>query len=296
MKYLVSIIIPTFNSESTILRCLDSVYKQTYQNFEVVICDDKSTDNTPEILNNILDSRVKVIYLNENGGSAVARNTAMKHAKGDFIAFLDSDDEWYPEKLEKQIPYFLDKNVGIIFGGGKIIKNEKNIVFHKPKKSWEINSYRKLFLGEINYITPSVIFRKDCISKVGYMAEELRRNQDYDFYLRILKYYKLKVIEVPLAIIHMDTKNTTSKRLMASVKFYETERKELFLKDFSQKEVNLFFARKYRDLACSFFRTKKYVLGVKSISKSLDYSSSYFFKFKSFNILLRSLIVGLISK
>lgn len=295
-KKLISVIIPTYNSEKTILRCLDSVFKQTYQNFEIVICDDKSTDNTREILNDINNPKVKVLYLEENSGSAAARNAAMKHANGDYIAFLDSDDEWYPEKLKKQIPYFSDKSVGLIFAGAKIIKNEKHIVFHKPKIVWEQDSYRKLFLGQIHYITSTAIFRRDSILKTGYMAKELRRNQDYDLFLRILKHYNLKIIQTPLSIFNVDTKKTTSTRLRSSIEFYETKRKPVFKADFSQKEVNFFFARKYRDLTGSLFRSREYISALKSILKSLSYSSYYILKPKNIGLLFRSFIAGLIYK
>ena len=294
--HLVSIIIPTCNSEKTILRCLDSVFKQTYQNFEVVICDDKSTDSTREVLKTVTDPRVSIYYLNENSGAAVARNTAMQNAKGELFAFLDSDDEWYPEKLETQIPYFVDKNVGLVLTGARIIKNEIKTVFYKTKKDWEVDSYRKLFMGEINYLTPTVIIRSDCVKKIGYMEPELRRNQDFDFFLRILKYYNLKVIETPLATIHMKTSKPTFTRLENSIKFYETKRIKFFREDFSDKEINLFFARKNRDLCAAILRSGKYSKCFKPFKKSLNFSPTFILNPSNLYLLFKSLVAGIINK
>lgn len=288
----VSIIIPTYNSEKTILRCLDSVFKQTYQDFELIICDDKSTDNTREILNTISDNRLKVYYLSENSGSAVARNIAMQNAKGDFFAFLDSDDEWYPEKLEVQIPFFYDDNIGLIFSGAKIIKNGTQTLYYKPKKEWEKDSFRKLFLGEINYMTPTAIFRKECLAKIGLMEPKLRRNQDYDFYLRILKNYKLRILEEPLAIVNANTKKITFSQLENSITFYETERIIFFKENFTQKEIDLFFARKYRDLCGAMLRSGQFIKCVSQFKKSLKYSPVYFLWPKNIKIILKSLFIG----
>jgi len=292
---LVSVIIPTYNSEKTILRCLDSVFKQTYQNYEIVICDDKSTDNTREVLKIITDPRVSVYYLFENSGSAVARNTAMQNAKGEFFAFLDSDDEWYPKKLENQIPYFVDKNVGLVFSGAKIIKNGNQIRFYKPKSEWEMDSFRKLFLGEINYLTPTAIFRKDCIEKIGLMEAELRRNQDYDFFLRILKTYKLKIIEDPLAIINLNTQKPTFSRLENSIRFYETKRLAFFEENFTQKEINLFFARKYRDLCGAMLRSGKYAKSFGLFKRSLKYSPGFILKPVNLLFLFKSSFSGILN-
>lgn len=292
----ISIVVPTYNSANTILRSLDSVFKQTYQNFEVIICDDNSTDEINKILDQIKDDRVKIIYLDNNQGSAVTRNTAMKIAQGEFIAFLDSDDEWYPNKLELQISLFSDRSVGLVFGGAKIVKNNTKTSFYKPQKEWELDSFRKLFLGQISYITSTAIFRKECIDKVGLMEPELRRNQDFDFFLRILKHYNLKIIDKPLAVFNVNTKKTTFNRLQNSISFYENERISFFEENFTQKEINLFFARKYRDLCGAFLRAREYIKGYNSFKRSLMYSSTFILKSRNLFLLFRALVAGIINK
>lgn len=108
MKQFVSIITPSYNSSNFIKRTINSVCNQTFQHWELIIVDDCSTDDSRSIIKSYVnqDSRIKLICLEKNSGVATARNTAIDHAKGDYIAFLDSDDYWHPQKLEKQIDYF----------------------------------------------------------------------------------------------------------------------------------------------------------------------------------------------
>jgi glycosyltransferase involved in cell wall biosynthesis len=112
MNELVSIIMPSYNSAKYISEAIESVIAQTYTNWELVITDDCSTDNSRDIIKQYAetDSRVKLFCLNENSGAGVARNNSIKEAKGRFIAFLDSDDRWMPNKLEVQIKFMLDDN------------------------------------------------------------------------------------------------------------------------------------------------------------------------------------------
>ena len=104
----VSIIIPTYNRAHLIGRAIQSVLNQTYQNFEIIVVDDGSTDNTEEMIKEFQkhDKRIKYIRHEKNRGGAAARNTGIKVARGEYIAFQDSDDEWLPEKLEKQMDVF----------------------------------------------------------------------------------------------------------------------------------------------------------------------------------------------
>tara|TARA_B110000003_G_C16566456_1_gene502576 strand:+ start:503 stop:1255 length:753 start_codon:yes stop_codon:yes gene_type:complete len=113
MNNIVSIITPSFNSEKFIKSCIKSVINQTYKNWEMLIVDDCSIDNTARFIKEIAekDARIKGVYLDKNIGSAAARNIAIQKASGRYIAFLDSDDLWDPEKLEKQISFMKDKSI-----------------------------------------------------------------------------------------------------------------------------------------------------------------------------------------
>lgn len=113
----VSVITPAYNAERFIKQTIESVRNQTHQNWEMIIVDDCSTDQTTSIIKNYqsIDDRIKLIELQENSGSAVARNTAMDNATGKYLAFLDSDDLWTPEKLTKQLKFMVERNVAFSF-------------------------------------------------------------------------------------------------------------------------------------------------------------------------------------
>src|SRR5690606_8876159 len=108
---LVSVVIPNYNGSNYIFETIQSVINQTYKNWELIIVDDCSTDDSLKIINGIHDPRVSVVKLQENKGAAVARNTAIEISKGRLIAFLDNDDLWISNKLEKQVGFMLENDL-----------------------------------------------------------------------------------------------------------------------------------------------------------------------------------------
>ena len=112
---LVSVVIPAYNREKTIREAVESVLEQSYTNLEVIIVDDCSTDRTVEIVESIPDDRVIIIRCKENGGACRARNIGIENAKGEYIAFHDSDDIWHADKLEKSMYYLKKENVDFVF-------------------------------------------------------------------------------------------------------------------------------------------------------------------------------------
>jgi glycosyltransferase involved in cell wall biosynthesis/SAM-dependent methyltransferase len=182
---LISVIIPVYNGSKYIQQAIDSVLNQTYTNYEIIVIDDGSTDGTREKLQ---PYRSKIRYLyQENQGSAAARNLGIELAKGELIAFLDSDDYWYtPEKLEKQVAYFNENpslgciNTGwrIVDGAGQHIKTVQP--WHKaPKLDLETWLRKKCVR------TSAMVFRKEWLEKVGGFDEELRQSHDVDLMLRL---------------------------------------------------------------------------------------------------------------
>ncbi len=113
----ISVITPAYNSEVFIKETIQSVLDQTYSDWEMIIVDDRSKDNTVSLIKEMMDkdARIRLIELEKNSGSAVARNTAIEHSKGRYIAFLDSDDSWFPEKLERQLKFMQDEDVAFSF-------------------------------------------------------------------------------------------------------------------------------------------------------------------------------------
>ncbi len=182
---LVSIITPAYNSEKYISEAIESVLNQTYTNWEMIIVNDVSTDNTELIIKKYVDqdSRIKLINLKENSGAAVARNTALKVAQGRFIAFLDSDDRWKQNKLEKQIKFMLENNYYFTFTSFEYIIDENNSqkkIFRVPKS---LNYSEGLKNTSIGCLT--VVIDRD---KVGDFEMPLvRRGQDNLTWLMLMK-------------------------------------------------------------------------------------------------------------
>jgi len=199
----VSVVIPTYNSAQFIVETLESVFAQTYKDYEVIVVDDGSTDNTREVLKPYM-SKIRYIY-KENGGVASARNVGIKNARGEYIAFLDSDDLWLPEKLEKQMEYFKSNPDVVLVFSDCILFGDKELI--RKKNTKRIYSYKYkgdmfLHLLQENFIpTLTVIAKKECFDEVGYFDtdESLISSEDYDMWLRIARSFKIGYIEEPLA-------------------------------------------------------------------------------------------------
>ncbi len=197
----ISIILPTYNRANTIHESILSVLNQTYEDFELIIVDDGSTDNTKEVIEIFEDSRIQYIKHEENKGAASAMNTGIKKSKGSFISIQNSDDKWLPEKLENEINGFNSPNpkLGVVYSGlCRIIGNRKIYIPSKSVKKKE--GYLSDDLLNINFVNGLSLIRKDCFEKVGYYDEELVGLEDWEIYLRISKYYDFKFIDKPLII------------------------------------------------------------------------------------------------
>ena len=211
-KPTVSIIIPTYNRRQSIGRSVRSVLNQTYQDFELIIVDDGSTDNTKELVADFNDERIRYVRHEENKGEAAARNTGIKAARCDYIAYQDSDDEWLPEKLARQIELLENASpeVGVIYTGFWKAENHKRtyVPFSwVSQKNGDI--HKELLKG--NFIgSPVVLIKKECFNKVGLFDERLRNLVDWEMWLRISKYYHFKYIDEPLVIAHYHSDNVSS--------------------------------------------------------------------------------------
>jgi len=207
----VSVIIPTYNRAYLIGRALKSVLNQSYRDFEVIVVDDGSTDNTNEVIKSFIDERIRYYYHKKNKGYPEALNTGLNLARGSFIAFQDDDDEWFPEKLNKQMMIFkkVNQNVGVVYSGFWKIRNDKKIYIpssHVVQK--EGNIHTELLKG--NFVgMPSSIVRRECFDKVGMFDTTISYLQDWELWIRISKYYEFKYIPEPLMISYY-TPNSVS--------------------------------------------------------------------------------------
>lgn len=179
-NFLISVIIPMYNSEKTIESSIKSVLNQTYKNIEIIVIDDGSIDNSCSIVNKIKTSSKIILLTQKNKGPSSARNLGMLHSKGDFIAFLDSDDVWNKDKLYKQLNIFkIYPNIGIVTTRIKNSNYKKNIEYITLKKF--------LFnLKGFNINTPTVIIKKEVKDIVGYFDENMKYSEDAQYWFRIL--------------------------------------------------------------------------------------------------------------
>lgn len=203
----VSVIIPTYDSAHCIQRAIQSVQSQTFKDMEIIVIDDGSTDNTEAIVRSISDERIRCIRCETNRGAGAARNEGLKVARGKYIAFLDSDDEWLPEKLEKQVNLMevLPLDYGISYSGSISCwdGSKRQDIACRADKKYSGDVYKAWLLSRFACATPAVMIKRDCISKVGLFEEQLKRMQDADYWTRIFKVYKCAVIEEPLVKIHL---------------------------------------------------------------------------------------------
>jgi teichuronic acid biosynthesis glycosyltransferase TuaG len=230
LNNLISIITPSYNSSKFISQTIESVLSQTYENWEMIIVDDMSPDNSNEIIEEFIekDSRIKVIKLEKNSGPAVARNRAIKEANGRYIAFLDADDLWMPEKLEKQIKFMNENNLSFTYSSYKLIDEDNNDLGEFITK--ETISYNSM-LKTCSVGCLTAIYDTEKLGKV-FMPNILKR-QDYGTWLKILKNIKTtKGIIEPLATYRILKNSVSSNKIKASMyqwKIYrEVEKLSLF--------------------------------------------------------------------
>ncbi|HEY8402643.1 MAG TPA: glycosyltransferase family 2 protein [Cytophagaceae bacterium] len=182
---LVSVIIPVYNAAKFLDRTLQSIFSQTYKNVEIVLVDDCSRDNSSEIIDNYIPGHPEIVYhrLDKNMGAAVARNKALELARGRYVAFLDSDDEWLPEKLEKQLALMREKNVAFTYTAIEMI-DEEGFVIKGKRKVRETVDY-KFLLRNTMIATSSVVIDR---YGLGDFKMPLRRGgQDYATWLQLLR-------------------------------------------------------------------------------------------------------------
>lgn len=185
---MISVVIPTYNRENTVVKSINSVLKQTYSDIEVIIVDDASTDNTTSKIKKIIDKRIKIIELKKNCGATVARNVGIKNANGSYIAFQDSDDYWYPNKLEMQIEFLKMNNSDFI--GCMMMSNDgkKKTLIKRLSKTNRIN---KDDLIPRNFISTQTILAKREVFDKYLFDETIERYQDWDLVLRVCDSYKV---------------------------------------------------------------------------------------------------------
>lgn len=207
----VSVIIPTYNRAHLVGRAIQSGLNQTYQDFEIIVVDDGSTDNTEEVVKSFNDPRIRYIMHEKNRGGSAARNTGVRAARGKYIAFLDSDDEWLPHKLWKQVEAFenLPADFGLIYTR-VCYKNPEGRVTYGPLPRAYGFVFPQLLKGNVIGTCSSVIVKQKVFSKVGLFDEHLPARQDLDMWLRISRHYKVFPLREVLTVCYVHEERITS--------------------------------------------------------------------------------------
>ncbi len=217
-KELVSIITPTYNCGCFIGEMIESVLAQTYHNWEMLIIDDCSTDNTKEIVEQFQKSEPRIKYhcLERNSGAAVARNTALRMAKGRWIAFLDSDDLWKPDKLERQIDFMLRNDYDFSYTCYREIDENNNILTAKVSGPRHITK-----VGMYSYCWPGCLTVMYNANRVGLIQiTPIKKNNDYALWLKVIHKCDCYLLDTNLASYRKRTGSISNQKYTSLIKWH----------------------------------------------------------------------------
>ena len=303
---LVSIIMPTYNQAQFLETALHSLVKQSYSNWELFIIDNHSTDNTMQIISNFIDSRISVLSISNKGSIAASRNFALKYVKGDWIAFLDSDDWWEFNKLEICSKFF-DSQTDFIYHNMKVITDTPSHYSKNLIKSRQVNSpiLKDLLLKGNTIATSSVVVRATIFKNIGGMNESqvMIGTEDFNAWLKISKvtenfrhlpeylgFYRIhdqntsmrKAFQLPRAAISefLGELSPTENKLMLSQFSYTLGRLHFLEGDLlkSRRYLKLVLRSKFRQNSLKAFwmltqiSTRLYTLKVRELLKKWDSS------------------------
>lgn len=210
---MISVIITSYNYGHFLQQAIDSVIDQTYADFELIIINDGSVDDTEAVVLSNSDQRIRYYY-QENLGQPKAKNKGIEFATGEFLAFLDADDVWLPDKLEKQINLFSNLDVGVVYSRRKWITSVGSFVSGNERllhRGWILDY---IFVDNFVCFSSSVI-RRSFLDKVGFFDENIPMGIDYDLWIRLASVCKFDFVDEPLVqyrIGHSNLSQNTIKR------------------------------------------------------------------------------------
>ncbi len=209
---ILSIIVPAYNAERTVLKTIESVQKQTFSDFELILINDGSTDHTLELLDTVKDPRLK-IYSYQNGGVSVARNRGIAHAKGEFIAFLDTDDLWTSDKLELQVAALQQHPEAGVAYSWTYFMDEQGKSFHADEPiTFEGDVYAELLAGYFLRSGSNSLIRRQALESVGEFDPTLTHGEDWELSLRLAAHWPFIVVPKP-QILYRQTSDSASSKI-----------------------------------------------------------------------------------
>ncbi len=288
LNHLVSVVIPTYNRAPDLSRALDSVLKQTYPHWEALVIDNHSTDNTYEVVRRLNEKRIRYFEISNNGVIAASRNLGIHHSNGEFIAFLDSDDIWKNDKLEKSI-LWLNQGFDVVYHDMNIVSNRGFYIGPRKFKTRQVAPpvHNDLLVNGNTLPTSSVVVRKDVLLKVGGFSEavEMIAGEDYDLWLRLSTLtQRFKRIDGTLGYLTKGDDNQFSSLRLISI-LSEIENK--YVSHLSTKELDLAYAN-WIDYAHarSRYKQREYILARNHLIKVLTTSNSLSFRIRALYMLI----------
>ena len=212
MGDLVSVIMPAYNTESYIGDAIASVLKQTYTNWELLVVDDASTDQTAAVVISFHDPRIKYLKMETNSGAALCRNRALSEAKGHWVAFLDSDDTWHPEKLEKQIAFMENNHFFFSYTEYTEYSEEKGREVRLWSGPLKIGKKKMRFFNFMGCLT--VMYDREYVGLI--QVENLKKRNDYAMWLHVVKQAPAYLLQENLAVYHVRKKGNLTKKALFS--------------------------------------------------------------------------------
>jgi glycosyltransferase involved in cell wall biosynthesis len=220
----ISVVIPAYNRAKTINYCLDSVLAQTYSPLEVIVVDDCSTDNTVKVVMGCKEPGIRCIVLEKNSGAQAARNRGIHAAKGDWIAFQDSDDEWHQEKLEKQVDVLAKMNFDpwtVVHTDALWVDNVTGKQIPARVPGVEGDNVYPILLSAPGTFFPAMLVSRIALEKINYLDENVPSFQEWDTSIRLSKYCRFVHLNEPLFTYHLHQGETISKDIKRDVGGYQ---------------------------------------------------------------------------
>ena len=277
-KGLVTVVIPNFNYAHYVGEALDSVLSQTYPSLEIIVVDDGSTDNSKEVLESYGD-KINAVY-QQNQGVSVARNNGAAAGKGEFIAFIDADDAWMPEKIEKQIARFeIEPEIGLVHVGVAEVDAEGRTLLERLEGSEDTAVEDLLMLGRKGILGggSGLMIRREVFYEIGGFDERLSTSADWDLFYQAASRYPIGF--VPEILIRYRIHNSN---MHGNVKVMEHDMLlalDKIFPDTTSDESRVRYGDLYKTLAGSYFKAGDYAAFVRTAAQSLKYQPrnlSYF--------------------
>jgi hypothetical protein len=217
----VTVVVPAFNRAATIGAALRSVQAQTDPNWEVVVVDDGSRDETVPIVERFArdDPRVRVIRHAANRGAQAARNTGVRHARGAWLAFLDSDDRWMPHSLQCRLEAAASREVSVVHSDAYHIREDRSTALYRvpPLEGW---AYRAL-LSQPGPMFPALLVTKEALQRIGELDERLVASQEWDTAIRLARWYRFAFVGAPTFIWDCRREDTITADRQRDARGYE---------------------------------------------------------------------------